>query len=346
MKLMLFRFSAMGDVAMTVPVIKTLLDTYPELEIIMVSRPFFAPLFKDLPRLKFIGVDLKTSYKGLPGLYRLFRELKQYQPRAIADLHDVLRTKILRFFFKTAGYKVAVINKGRQEKKALTRSQNKILKPLPTTHERYADVFRKLGWALDLKNYKPQYPELSVQVALFLENFKDKKIIGIAPFAAHPGKEYPLKKTKELIRLILQKNEKVDILLFGGGNIEKQKLDELEKINRNRIVNLAGVFSFEEELQIISRLALMLSMDSGNGHLAAIFGVPVITIWGLTHPFAGFTPFNQPDEYQIIPDLKTFPQLPTSVYGNKTFEGFEQIWETISPEIIVDKIMNVLVQKD
>ena len=141
--------------------------------------------------------------------------------------------------------------------------------------------------------------------------------------------------------MLLEKDNKIVILLFGGGSREKQLLDELEQIDRNRIVNVAGVFSFEEELQIISRLQVMLSMDSGNGHLAALFGVPVVTIWGATHPYAGFAPFNQPVENQILPDLKQFPQLPTSVYGNKTFDGFEKVWDTIKPEKIVERILSL-----
>ena len=341
-KLMLFRFSAMGDVAMTVPVVKVLSDSYPTTEIIVVSRPFFAPLFKGIPRVKFVGVDLKNKYKGIGGLYRLFKELKREQPDVIADLHDVLRTKVLRTFFRLSGYKIAVIDKGRKEKKALTRFPNKVLKPLKTTHERYADVLRQLGFELDLEQYQPVLPELSPQVQLFLQHFEGQKLVGIAPFAAHAGKEYPEEKTGEVIRLLLEKDPDINILLFGGGASEKQRLDKLEKIDRNRIVNLAGVFSFEEELQIISRLDVMMSMDSGNGHLAAIYGVPVVSVWGATHPHAGFAPFKQPVENQIIPDLERFPQLPTSVYGNKTFEGFEKVWETIPPETITGKILNNL----
>ncbi len=339
---MVFRFSAMGDVAMTVPVLKTLLDTNPELEIIMVSRSFFAPLFNGIPRLTFVGVDLKNQYKGVAGLYRLFKELKTFQPDYIADLHDVLRTKILRFFFSMSGYKIAVIDKGRAEKKALVRAQNKVFKPLLSTHERYAGVFRRLGYQLNLEDYQPALPPLSAQVRLFLDNFQGQKIIGIAPFAAHKGKQYPLDKIEKVVQMLLEKDEEVNILLFGGGKEEKKKMDELEKINRNRIVNTAEVFDFEEELQLISRLKLMFSMDSANGHLAAIYGVPVITVWGVTHPYAGFAPLHQPVENQIIPDLNRFPQLPLSVYGNKTFERMEQMWETIEPEMIVDKILPII----
>ncbi len=343
MKLMIFRFSAMGDVAMTMPVLQALLNTYEDVEIIVVSRPFFKPFFKNLPRTEFIGVDLKQKYKGLSGLFRLYRLLKTKQPDAIADLHDVLRTKILRTFFSLGGFrKIAVIDKGRVEKKALTRSQNKMFKPLKTTHQRYAEVFEKLGFPVDLKRFEPDFHDFSKHVSLFFAFLSDYKIIGIAPFAAHKGKQYPLEKIKEIIRLLLEKNENISILLFGGGKYEEQILDELEEMYLDRVYNTVGNYSFEEQLQLISGLDVMLSMDSGNGHLAALFGVPVITIWGATHPYAGFAPFNQPSENQILPDLKQFPQLPTSVYGNKTFEGFEKVWETIKPEDVVDKILRLI----
>ena len=343
MKVMIFRFSAMGDVAMTIPVLQALLNTYDDLEIVVVSRPFFEPFFKNLSRTEFIGVDLKHKYKGLPGLFRLYRFLKTKQPDAIADLHDVLRTKILRTFFRLGGFsKIAVIDKGRAEKKALTRLQNKILKPLKTTHQRYAEVFEKLGFSVDLKQFEPDFPDFSKHVSITLAFLSDYKIIGIAPFAAHEGKQYPLEKIKEIIQLLLEKDKDIRILLFGGGEYEEQILDDLEEIYINRVYNTVGYFSFEEQLQLISYLQVMLSMDSGNGHLAALFGVPVITIWGATHPYAGFAPFNQPAENQILPDLKQFPQLPTSVYGNKTFEGFEKVWETIKPKEVVDKILRLI----
>ncbi len=337
-KIIVFRFSAMGDVAMAVPVLQVLTKTHSGVEVSIVSKPFFEPLFKDLPNVTFIGADVKKQYKGITGLYRLHKELKKLQPDYIADLHDVIRTKILDLFFKSGGYKLAVIDKGRAEKKALTTEKNKQFKALKSTHERYADVFRKLGFSIDLDTYQPIQSKLNNQVKLFLDTFEGQKLVGIAPFAAHTGKQYPLDKVKEIIKLLLEQESGLSILLFGGGAKEKQQLEKLEAIDRNRIVNTPGVFSFEEELQIISRLNLMLSMDSGNGHLAAIYGVPVVTIWGATHPYAGFAPFRQTEAQQILPDLKRFKQLPTSVYGNKTFEGFEAVWESISPEEVVQKI--------
>ena len=98
----------------------------------------------------------------------------------------------------------------------------------------------------------------------------------------------------------------------------------------------------EQELAIISNLDVMLSMDSGNAHIAAMLGVKVITLWGATHPYTGFKPFNQPDDNCITSDREKFPLLPTSVYGNKQVEGYENAMRTILPEKVVTKIKNVI----
>jgi len=105
---------------------------------------------------------------------------------------------------------------------------------------------------------------------------------------------------------------------------------------------LAGQTSLKEELAIISNLNVMLSMDSGNAHIAAMLGVKVITLWGATHPFAGFQPFHQPDDFCLTSDRKQYPFLPTSVYGNKKVAGYENAMRSISVENVVGKINFVL----
>jgi ADP-heptose:LPS heptosyltransferase len=86
----------------------------------------------------------------------------------------------------------------------------------------------------------------------------------------------------------------------------------------------------------------MLSMDSGNAHIAAMLGVKVITLWGSTHPFAGFSPFNQPLENCIIADREKFPLIPTSVYGNKKIADYKDAMRSIEPEKIISKVNNLL----
>ena len=103
----------------------------------------------------------------------------------------------------------------------------------------------------------------------------------------------------------LAKNTNCKILLFGGGKKEIAILNSLVNNNKN-VINLAGQLKFQQELQLISNLDVMLSMDSGNAHIAAMLGVKVITLWGATHPFTGFSPFNQPLENALVSDRKLF----------------------------------------
>lgn len=84
----------------------------------------------------------------------------------------------------------------------------------------------------------------------------------------------------------------------------------------------------------------MLSMDSGNAHLAAMYGVPTVTLWGVTHPYAGFAPFNQ-EAHCLLSDRKLYPAIPTSVYGNEVPEGYQEVMRTIIPEEVVAKIQKL-----
>ena len=328
--ILVFRLSAMGDVAMAVPVLRALIRQYPELKITVVTRAFFKPFFRDIKNISVFSPDLKGKHKGVLGLYRLAQELKTLDFDAIADLHNVLRTKILRLFLSQKPF--IHLDKGRLEKKALISGKD--FKQLKTTHQRYADVLNKLGLPIDL--YSPVFPD-KVQLTKDLRKLigqNNLPLIGIAPFAAFTSKMYPMEKMEEVIKKL---SEVYSIVLFGGGEKEIEQLNALENQFENT-VSVAGKLSLDEELDVISNLDLMLSMDSGNGHIAAMLGVKVLTIWGVTHPFAGFAPFNQPEAYSLLADRKLYPKIPTSIYGNTYPEGYQNAAASISPETIVKKI--------
>jgi ADP-heptose:LPS heptosyltransferase len=330
----------MGDVAMTVPVLRAFAKQYPEVKITVISRPFFKPLFDGIPNLSFFAFDEKNRHKGFLGLLRLFNDLKPLQIDAFADLHNVLRSKVVRSLFALNGKKVAAVDKGRDEKKALTRSENKIFKPLTSMFERHVKVFSELGFPIDLS--APEFPskqKLDSEV-INLIGEKNKTWIGVAPFAQYDSKVYPLDLLQTVIDE-LDKNPDYKIFLFGGGNKEIEILNLLSKGKEN-VINIAGKIKFDQELRLIRHLDLMLSMDSGNAHIAAMLGTKTITLWGATHPFTGFSPFNQPFENAIVSDRNQFPKLPTSVYGNKKVEGYENAMRTISPETVVEKIKTAL----
>lgn len=326
----------MGDVAMTVPVIRAVVAQHANIRITVVSRPFFKPFFEGIERVDFFGVDLKERHKGFAGLMRLYSDLKKQNIDTVADLHNVLRSKIVRTFFKLSGTKVAFLDKARKEKKALTREENKVFKPLKPMHQRYADVFEQLGIKVDLAQVSfPEKKTLSTEIKT-ITGEKSEKWIGIAPFAQYQTKVYPL----DLMQIVidrLSENPENKIFLFGGGKTETEQLEILKKSHENVIV-IAGKIPFTDELKLISNLDVMLSMDSGNAHIASMYGVKTIVLFGATHPFAGFMPFGQPLENALVPDLQKYPKLPTSVYGNKTVAGYEDVMRTISPEKIINSV--------
>ena len=334
--ILVIRFSALGDVAMIVPVLRAFVDQNPNVKVTVLTRPFFAPLFQKIKNTSVITAHFNAEHKGINGLYRLSDMLKKQDFDAIADLHNVLRTRILKLFL--VGKLFIQIDKGRSEKKALV--SGKSFKQIKSTHQRYADVFRKIGFKLDLNNpIFPQKSKLNASIKKVVNNL-DYTLIGIAPFAQYPSKEYPLELLERVIEA-LNRKEDYKLLLFGGGQDEIKVLKGIEAQYKN-VINIAGTLSFKDELILISNLDLMLSMDSGNAHLAAIYGIPVLTLWGVTHPFAGFYPFNQREENALLSNRDKFPKIPTSVYGNKYPTSYKNVMQTIDYKDVVKKIISTI----
>ena len=336
-RILVIRLSAMGDVAMCIPVLLALQRDYPSVEIIMLSRKRFQPILSQIPNIQFVEADVDNSHKGISGLWKLAKELKQLQPHAIADFHNVLRSKTLRTFLP--GIPKAKIDKGRSEKKQLVENPS-FFKPLKHSTERYADVLRELGFEINLQQneFLPKRP-ISTQTHEKIGK-NSSKWIGFAPFAAHRTKALGLEKAKDIAQKIAMLPN-VKLLLFGGGKKESSDLKQIAATSDN-IISVAGNLDFEEELNIISNLDAMIAMDSGNGHLAAMYGVPVITLWGNTHPYAGFAPYAQPIERQLTVDRKIYPLVPTSIFGNQLIDGYEDITDSIETSRVIEELGKLL----
>ncbi len=317
----------MGDVAMTVPILAAMRNQFPSVQITMVTRKAFAPMFKHLDNVSTLSVDFNGKHRGVMWFWQLSKEIKGLGPAMIADLHDVLRTKLLRLFLKH--YKWSIIDKGRKDKYLAVNQGNEA--QLKTTHERYADVFRSLGFDLNLEDFI--LPRTKFNLPSGIQKNPKEKLIGFAPFAGYFGKTYPLDLSSQLIAL-LEKHS--NVVLFGGGEIEIKALNDLAS-QFEKATCFAGQLNLLEEIQLMSNLDLMIAMDTSNGHLAAMLGVEVITVWGITHPILGFAPFGQPNSNSLLADKTKFNKIPTSVYGNKMPQGYENAIRTVTPEMI-DKL--------
>jgi ADP-heptose:LPS heptosyltransferase len=342
-KILVFRFSALGDVAMTIPALWSFHKQYPDYEIWIVSRSFAADLVGALPNVHFFAADLKGRHKGIQGLFRLFRELKELGPwSAVIDLHGVLRTHVLTLLFKFTHTKVSKIDKGRKEKKALTRKENKVFKPLQHTIDRYVDVFVRAGFPFKLTDFsgKQVYSNNPVAfngaVSEVIDQAREegKRLIGVAPFAKHPWKSWPEEKMFELLSMVNEQG--FYIILFGGGANEKEKLQQWAS-NLKNACTFACQLKMADELNLMSQISVMVSMDSANMHLASLAGTPVVSIWGATHPYAGFFGYGQSLQDAVQIDLGC---RPCSVFGNKKcHRGDFACMMQITPEMVLKKIL-------
>ena len=337
-KTLILRFSSMGDVVMTIPIIRCLQKKYPENKFIFVTRPKFTPFFKEFNNVETFEIDLKKRHKGFLGLFRLFSDLRKINPKRIADLHSVLRTKIVTFLFRIFFVKVSVIDKKRKERKALIREENKIFKPLTPIHFLYQEVFNNLGFSIDLTKDHIYPPSKVFNLDTNSIDIASRKLVGIAPFAKHTAKMYPLDLMQKIVSYV---QEKHTVFLFGFGKLEMETINRWSGVFKN-VYSCDFLKGFENEISLISNLDLMISMDSANGHIASIYNVPVITLWGLTHPYAGFTTFNSELENQFCVDREKFPLIPNSIYGNKTIKGYENAMRSISIEEILGRVNKII----
>lgn len=338
-KILILRFSALGDVAMTVPVVASFLKAYPDKNVVVVSRAFANKLFSPMKGVTFVAIDPNGKHKGVKGLWLLFKTLRAMGPYSfVADLHSVLRTQFLTALFRMSGTKVIQIDKGRKEKKELVRKNNKRLIPLKSTFTRYYEVFEKAGFNFSLDGFDGKKIYLSDKKELLHAAFAiPGHHIGIAPFAGHIWKTWPLEKMKKLVEQLDAQNHQ--IYLFGGRGKEQKTLESWSH-EMDNVHCLAGQLTIDAELKVMSQLDVMVSMDSANMHLARLVDTPVVSLWGATHPYAGFYGWNMPAEWAVQVELDC---RPSSVYGNvPCHRGDFACMERITPEMVMDKIESII----
>ena len=336
-KILVIRMSALGDVAMVIPVLYPICRSYPQKEFTLITSPLAAQLYIDRPQnLTIRAIDTKKEYKGIKGVFTLFKELKKEKFDAVADLHDVLRSKLLSLLFRLKGTSVATIDKGRREKREITSQNRSFFKQLKTSFERYADVFKVLGLQASQK-FTPLNAPTTLPDWLQRSAEDTTKWIGIAPFSKHTGKNYPLDKLSEVVTRLAETNQ-YKIFLFGSP-ADGKELDKWQD-KKGRVVSLCNhKLGFKTEMTLMTQLKVMVSMDSANMHIATLMGTPVISIWGATHPFTGFLGWGL-DETSVI-ERKDLTCRPCSVFGNKPCQFADYRCMNITPEIVINKIKEV-----
>jgi ADP-heptose:LPS heptosyltransferase len=339
MHLLVIRTSAMGDVALTTPVIKGFTKQYPGIDITMVTRSAYTPFYFSIDNLGLFTPDFTKENSGFMGIIKLFIDLKKLKKiDHVIDLHDVLRSKILRWLFRLSGIPATVIDKGRAEKKKVISGKMKV--QLRHSAERYYDVFAKAGFPVQQEKgpwIKPT-DEAQKRVSTIVTE-TGLLHIGVAPYAKHDLKTWPEENMITLLEMISEQ-VKARFWLYGG----KEETEQLVSF-QNRVpesVLIAGTLGLDEELALMSRLDLMIAMDSSNMHMAALTGIKTISIWGATDPLTGFGAWQQPDDYAIRIPVDELTCRPCTVFGNgRCRRGDFACMKWLTPKMVFNRIMDL-----
>ena len=304
------------------PILDQFLELYSDVNLWVVSNQGYQSLFNYNERIKFIGVDLKKS------VFKIYQQVKNESKfinfEGIYDFHDVIRSKSLCFLLKNKSHNNRVFIKDRATKqKIITHKID--LKKLKHTSERYLDCLKQDFPELDFKKINK----------IWSQGKNKKNIIGIAPFSTHESKQWPLKNYAEIIN----KYDKFHFILFAFG--EKEIAASKDQFLSFKNVELISKnLSLTEQMEIINKCKVFISLDSANMHLASLTSTPVVSIWGPTHPFLGFSPlFN--DEYIVQLNKEELPCRPCSVYGkirNKDIDCAKKSMINITPKVVIEKV--------
>lgn len=339
-RILVIRLSSLGDVAMLVPAICSVAAKYPQDRFTVLTRTAYTPLFQNLGfNINVMSFNPKR-HGGFLGFLRLLKRVVRKDFTHVVDEHDVLRSKAIRTVLKLTGKKVTRFDKGRNEKQKFV--QEKVIdKPLKNSTERYLEAFSEIGFPAEF-SYTNFFAFTERNFYLLRnvvgEEEKTGKWIGIAPFAKHEEKIYPL---KGMERILEELSEKLNykIFLFGGKKDEQLLNSWCAKYSN--VYSIVGKFSLSTEMLLISYLDVMISMDSANMHLASLVEVPVVSVWGATHPYMGFYDSNQDFGNAVYEQI---PCRPCSVYGNIPCGNSEHMacMNRLSESKIIDKVRAVL----
>lgn len=323
--IVILRFSALGDVAMTIPIVYSAANAYPCRKFVYYTRAPFARLFINKPSNLEVKVFSFSKSKLFDGSFTLLKELCKLKPKFLADLHNVPRTWLIDFCLWLLGTKIAVVDKCRSKRRYSLA--NKIQQR--DFIDRYKDTFQKLGFNFNIT---------------FTSIFKDEKplspihinypAIGIAPFARYYNKTYPIELMEEVINQLTNKG--INVYLFGGKSDEKTMSNIAAKYSN--CTSVAGKYKLNQEMAIMANLNVVLSMDSANQHIASLTGTKVYTIWGSTTPLCGFRTWGQPKENSLQSNVTC---QPCSIAGSASckFNSLTCL-NMLPPHKIVEHILN------
>ncbi len=275
MKVLVVRFSSIGDIVLTTPVLRGLKEQIENIEIHYLTKKQFAPILQENPRIdKIYTIDNHID--------ELVDDLKKEKYAFIIDLHNNLRTKSLKFKLRRPSKS---INKLNWKKWFFVQLK---INTMPRKHivDRYFETVASLGVKNDQKPseyFISENDEVNVTEKL---GVLPNEFVAIAIGAQFKTKKMP----KELLVKIISKLKEPVVLM--GGAMDADLAKELIALSSNSIIkNACGGFNLSESASIVKQSKRLITNDTGMMHIATCFSVQIDSVWGNTVPDLGMYPY-------------------------------------------------------
>lgn len=297
-KILIIRFSSIGDIILTTPVIRCLKMQLINAEIHFVSKAAFQDTLRHNPYITRLHVFNKD-------VNEIYTELRAEKFDLIIDLHKNLRSLRLKKFLRVKSYSFNKLNF-----RKFLAVRFKMVKALPDKHivDRYMETLLPLGVKPDGKglDYFLSINEFVDVKSLYLKNAVTNFTV-IVVGGSYYTKQIPVNKLKEICAGI-----QTPIIILGGAS--DRVIGDAIKKDFPQIINLCGALSLNQSASVIKQCSLVITSDTGLMHIAAAFNKGIISLWGNTIPEFGMTPYMPHTDNQLL-EVKNLPCRPCSKLG-------------------------------
>lgn len=299
-KVLIIRFSSIGDIVLTTPIIRCAKKQLKDTEIHFVTKDAFKSVLIHSP-----NIDKLYTFKE--DVSELYDQLKAENYDVLIDLHKNLRSLRLKQKLKVKSFSFNKLN----VQKFLAVKLKQINK-LPAMHivERYFETIAPIGVTNDGKGLDYFIHENEKVGVSSLLTASQNKFVALVVGGSYYTKKIPLNKLVEICSAV-----KLPIIVLGGKE-DKMIADELQK-QFPQIVNTCGQYSINQSASIIEQAEWVITSDTGMMHIASAYNKKVISVWGNTIPEFGMAPYLPNNENKIL-EVKGLDCRPCSKLGYKS----------------------------
>lgn len=316
-KVLVIRFSSIGDIVLTTPIIRSLKAALPDTEIHFLTKKAYGPLLEHNPHLShihFLGGSLRQT----------LNILRAENFDHILDLHNNLRSLRVKWSLRTNS---STFPKENLAKYRMVRKQRYPTEWLPHVLERYGSTLSKLGVELDDKGLEICYPEQ-------LDHWAREMIspLGDHPLAIVLGAKFNTKRwLPEYFVETINRLER-PVLLLGGNDAVAERDLILPQLQGNSF-DAVNQYSLLESTALLNQVSEVLTHDTGFMHIAAALGKKIYSLWGNTVPALGMTPYKTDS---VILENTGIHCRPCSKIGYDACpKGHFDCMKTLTPEQVI-----------